>query len=408
MDRPAGVEGGFPAARRPPVPAQRHPHLAHRLRVAASATTRRRLLGLCAVIAVINTASAASTGGPAAARTPATRVGFSFRPHTVAGMGLDPTSSLATLLERTDPDVVRLPIYWSDVAPTPGSLDFSSVDRLLAVVAGHNAVAGPRPTRVVLVVGMRNEGYPELFVPDWALARAGLSTDGLSRQPEYSQYLSTAVSRYAASPLLDSWQVENEPLDSSVPPDQGDTSVSLFDVQWEVTFVHALDARHQVMVTSFNSSTLDLDEVGIAAEESSAPPPPAIALVGGHPDQSLAASDILGLDLYVVYAGVDLNDPDVETRIIWKRNSLPFWAARAQAMGRSLWIAEMQAAPWKDVDGFTPSDLALSAVEYCGRGATTVLLWGAESWLKLPEWEQAGKAAFATLRSPQCDGGRAA
>jgi hypothetical protein len=367
---------------------------------------------IVAVIALTNTASGTFPNVFGASASPktltTTRVGFSFRPHTVAGMGLDPTTSLATLPQRTNPDLVRLPIYWSDVAPQPDSLDFSSVDRLLSVVATHNQARSVPTTHVVLVVGMRNEGYPELFVPPWALIRAGLDTDALSKQPEYVEYLSTAVTRYAGSELLDSWQVENEPLDSSIPPEQGDTSVSLLNLEWEVTLLHSRDPRHPVMVTSFNSSTVDLDEVGIAAEESSAPPPPAIALVGGHPDQSLVASDILGLDLYVVYAGVNLDDPDVSTRIIWKRNSLPFWAARAQSMGRGLWIAEMQAAPWRDVDGFTTADLALSAREYCGRGATTVLLWGAESWLTLPEWQQAGNAAFATLRSAPCNGGGSA
>jgi hypothetical protein len=206
------------------------------------------------------------------------------------------------------------------------------------------------------------------------------------------------VSRYARSSLLDSWQVENEPFDSSVPTAVGDTAIPAPQLASEVALVRRLDHNHRVMVTSFNSSTVDLDQAGIVEEQTGVAPPPG-AQPGGHPDQSLKVGDVLGLDLYVVYWGVNLADADVPTRIVWKRNSLPFWVQRATALGRQVWLAEMEASPYVGTDGFTTSDLLLSARQYSGWGISTVLMWGVESWLTQPEWMAAGLQAIALMRA---------
>src|SRR4029077_3639912 len=101
------------------------------------------------------------------AKPAAPLVGFSYSPLISQSSNRSPTEDLAMLLDATDPDLVRLPIYWESVAPTPDSLDFSTVDELMAVVDGHNQVAS-RPTRVVLTIGARNFLYPELHEPTWA------------------------------------------------------------------------------------------------------------------------------------------------------------------------------------------------------------------------------------------------
>src|SRR5438876_1234666 len=66
--------------------------------------------------------------------------GFSFSPLTSVQAGRDPADDLNRLLEATQPDLVRLPIYWELVQPAPTQLDFSSVDPLLAVVTSYNAL----------------------------------------------------------------------------------------------------------------------------------------------------------------------------------------------------------------------------------------------------------------------------
>src|SRR5215471_18876912 len=65
------------------------------------------------------------------------RAGFSYSPLTSMQAGRDPASDLKQLLNATQPDLVRLPIYWELVEPKADALDFSSVDSLLDVVEDH-------------------------------------------------------------------------------------------------------------------------------------------------------------------------------------------------------------------------------------------------------------------------------
>ena len=158
-----------------------------------------------------------------------------------------------------------------------------------------------------------------------------------------------------------------------------------------------MDGAHPVMATTFTSSVLDLDRKEIAEADDDITPPPG-PQPGGHPEETLGLGNTLGLDLYVVYAGVDLSDADAATRIIWKRNSLSFWVQRAAQRNKNVWIAEMQAAPWNNVPGFTTDDLLMSAREYRGQGEAGVLLWDVEQWLTSPAWLAAGMHAVTLLR----------
>src|SRR5690242_11103102 len=80
---------------------------------------------------------------------PAPLAGFSFSPLTSMQAGRDPAVDLDRLLDATEPDLVRLPVYWELVQPAPRDLDFDSVDSLLDVVTRHNSTSSVQ-TRVVL------------------------------------------------------------------------------------------------------------------------------------------------------------------------------------------------------------------------------------------------------------------
>ena len=170
-------------------------------------------------------------------------------------------------------------------------------------------------------------------------------------------------------------------------------------VRTEVARIHSLDPAHRVMVTSFNSSTLDLDQAETRRADVGMAPPPGPAQPGGHPEESLQLGDVFGLDLYVVSWSVDLKAVPVQKRIGWKSEALPYWAARSARKGDQLWIAEMQAGPWRGIEGFNPQDLVHSAVAYSGRGVGTFLLWGVESWLTEPAWMASGLEAVRVLRA---------
>src|SRR5207247_708162 len=112
---------------------------------------------------------------------------FIFSPRTSEQPHRDPGEDLGRLLDATDPDLVRLPIYWELVQPTPEDLDFSSIDELLDAVAVHNQSSAIQ-TRVVLTVGARNFLFPELHQPAWAGAREQPNIAAVQSAQPYRMY----------------------------------------------------------------------------------------------------------------------------------------------------------------------------------------------------------------------------
>ncbi len=340
--------------------------------------------------------AAEPTMGTAQPWLPATPlVGFSFSPETAAAYGEDPEEALATLLADLHPAIVRLPVYWEQVEPTPGVIDLSSVDQLLSVVTAYDAT-GVVPARVVLVIGARNLGFPELHVPSW-VGTSGWSMAETLRSQSYLDYLETTVSHYRDDPLLVAWQVENEPLDDVPPPGGPADNVPFGLLRWEIQLVHSLDPRHPILVTSYDNAALSLDRL----QESPLAGPiswlSGIHLVG-HMRQVLELGDIAGLDAYVATPNTPLERVDVAERTVWKEQELRYWAEQAAAQGKSLWVTEMQAAPWQGQPSFQPQDLLLSAAAYRGTGVAVILLWGVEYWLVDPTWLQEGMVAVGLLR----------
>lgn len=326
---------------------------------------------------------------------PPPKVGFTFSGWAARYAGQDPATGLATLLDRLAPDVVRLPVYWNDVAVDPQHLDFSGVDSLLERIVAYDAEGGH--TAVVLVVGIRNVGFPELWIPHWALplARGGLPS--LVRLPEYHTYLEAAVRRYRESPLLLGWQVENEPFDDVESGYSGSSSLAPDAIAAEVRLVHHLDGRHPVMLTTYNSAAVDLDEVGMSifADVWRLTDLPQFV---GHPLDALRAGDVLGLDAYVVTTNTPIDEASVAERLEWKFDSLVWWADYAHEVGKPFWIAEMQAMPWQGIGGFSTADLLESASLYRNVGADALLLYGVEYWLAHPDWLLSGTRAVRILR----------
>jgi hypothetical protein len=326
-------------------------------------------------------------------------VGFSFSPWAVSwASGQTPPQALRTLLDRIHPDVVRLPVYWSEVEPSPGQFDFTAVDDLVATVSEYDQSAARR-SRILLVVGARNIDYPELRLPGWLSEGAATHLASLYGSSTYREYLRTSFARFASLPLLYAWQIENEPLDNVTSDRSVSVAVSSRIVSAELGLLRSIDRQHPAVVTTFNSSHLTLDQKGASPlawlySLFSVGPRPA-----GHPAAALQLGDVLGLDVYVVTPSTPLSQDDAIERIGWKAETIDYWAQKARASGRSLWLTEMQAGPWANAPGFTPTDLALSADLYRDRGASLVLLWGVEGWLHSNQWMRAGLHAVAILRS---------
>lgn len=321
-------------------------------------------------------------------------VGFTFSPEALPA-GEDPLIDLRRLLWHLSPDLVRLPVYWESVAPAPTQVDFSQIDALVATVAAYDAASAHHQTRIVLVAGARNVLTPEVHLPDWAQGDSAL-LDLLDSHP-YHQYLLLTFKHYARSPLLYGWQVENEPLDSTN-PDLGPVDLPASAVQSEIQLLRRIDPIHPIVVTTYDSAAVNIDKVQGSRWEWLWDLLPWNSRPVGHPGAALALGDALGLDVYVVTPSTPLDQASPQVRIGWKGQALAYWAQRAAQHGKSLWITEMQAAPWQSTAGFTTDDLLDSARVYRDSGAEVVLLWGVETWLDSPDWMAAGQEAMATLR----------
>jgi hypothetical protein len=164
--------------------------------------------------------------------------------------------------------------------------------------------------------------------------------------------------------------------------------------------LRTFDGVHPVVVTTYDSSHVDLDRVGASPLAAVYQYLPLIPKPVGHPMPTLGLGDVLGLDLYVVTPSTPLSDAGVAERIGWKEEALEYWVRQADSVGKQLWVTEMQAAPWYETTGFTINDLLASAYLYRHGGASVVLLWGVEGWLSDPDWMAAGKQAVHILRAP--------
>jgi hypothetical protein len=317
-------------------------------------------------------------------------VGFSFSPEISYAADRDPAQDLTRLLDATDPDLVRLPIYWDAVQPSPDQLDFSSVDDLLVVIAVHNVTAA-HMTRVVLTVGARNFLYPELHEPVWAGPREQPFLARAQAGDTYRAYFDASITRYRDSPLVYAWQVENEPLDYVGNVSTGADQITADQMAWEVGEVHRLDPNHQAVVTTYNAMNASLDMLQLWS--------PSMFGQSGHPEAALDVGDVLGLDLYVDGPNISYRHLlTIDVREEWKEQALSFWTDRATKQGKEVWLAEMQAQPWGAETTFTPADLIASAVDYRGQPMQVVLMWGVDTWLADQQWLAAGAKATQILR----------
>ncbi len=321
--------------------------------------------------------------------------GFSYSPLISQNAGRDPAQDLARLLDATNPDLVRLPVYWETVEPTPDVLDFSSVDQLLDVVGVHNMTSSVQ-TRIVLTIGARNFLYPELHEPVWAGPRQQPYLDLAQSSTAYRAYFDASLTRYRGSPLLYAWQVENEPFDYVGNISTGADQITAAQLVWEVDEVHRLDPDHQAVITTYNGMNVSIDMLQLWV-------PQVLGAFGpnGHPEGALQAGDALGLDLYVDGPNVSFRHlTTMNLREAWKEQAVSFWADRASKEGKDIWLAEMQAQPWGESGTFSPQDLVESAIDYRQEPLQVVLMWGVDTWLADPTWLSAGSRAIEILRAP--------
>jgi len=125
-------------------------------------------------------------------------LGTSFIPAYAESLGLNARGTMDALINQAGVRHFRLVSYWDQLEPQSGQYDFSLLDWQFQKVA---AVHGT----VTLSVGLRQPRWPECHVPSWAA-----SEPESQWQPQLEQFMTAVVNHYKGSPVLRSYQVENE------------------------------------------------------------------------------------------------------------------------------------------------------------------------------------------------------
>lgn len=157
--------------------------------------------------------------------------GFTFSSMYAESLGLDAEETLSAVLDAFHPDFVRLPLYWSAVEPESGVFTWDDVDSSVMNIQDAGA-------SLHMVVGAKVPRWPECYVPGWVN-----SQDHDAYRASLLAYMSEAVTRYA--PVVDVWQVENEPFFTF-----GDCPDPNIDVlQEEIALVRKLDPDAEIQMT---------------------------------------------------------------------------------------------------------------------------------------------------------------
>lgn len=134
---------------------------------------------------------------------------------------------------------VRLVSYWSDYEKEPGVYDFSELDWQFAMAEKANV-------EVSLAIGLRQPRWPECHMPSWA--------ERIPKEewaPKLKDYMGATIDRYKNSPVLKSYQLENEyflKVFGICPDHSRDRLVDEFN------FVRSKDPNRKLVVSMSNNA----------------------------------------------------------------------------------------------------------------------------------------------------------
>ena len=165
------------------------------------------------------------------AKTPIWGLTFSYQ--EAKGLGFDDRQMYLDILSDLKPKNIRLMTYWEDLEKQPGQFDFANVDWQLEQAEKYKA-------QVILVVGRKQPRWPECHQPTW------FGTLSVSDQNQaVLDFVKATVEHFKSSPVIKSWEVENEPyfgFGPNCPKSEGNL------LKHEISLVKNLDAR-PVLVT---------------------------------------------------------------------------------------------------------------------------------------------------------------
>lgn len=132
------------------------------------------------------------------------KYGVSFSIKYAKELGNDWQANYLALLDDMQFKHLRLMSYWDSIEPQKGQYDFTDLDWQFNEAAKRGA-------KVSLAIGLRQPRWPECHEPEWAKA---LPMEGPQWQSDLSKYIEVVVKRYKTHPALESYQLENESLNT--------------------------------------------------------------------------------------------------------------------------------------------------------------------------------------------------
>ena len=173
--------------------------------------------------------------------------GVSFSVKYAQELGVDWKANFTALLDDMKIRNYRLMSYWDMVEPEQGKFNFVELDWQMNEAAKRGA-------RVSLAVGMRQPRWPECHKPIWVgqMGRA-------ERDNAIIAFNTAVVQRYKNHPALDSYQLENEAVNSwfgECTPEDIDQKrlVREFDA------IKRIDQEHPVYMSLSDQHGLPLNE----------------------------------------------------------------------------------------------------------------------------------------------------
>ena len=263
-----------------------------------------------------------------------TDIGVTFRPSQARWFGINPYEVYDYLLSENI-GIIRLGIYWNKVLKPDGSIDLSSVEKLVRLASQKNK-------KVIVSVGMKAPGYPEYYIPSKLTPNVpdgsvlSLHNTNLDFQGNLISFINTSSSS------ISSWQeqygaiyaiqLENEPfLKNGI--NRWSISEDLISLEFN-TLQGNVRNNIPVMITGFlNTNMLSQIQNTFGVQDS-------LSQIGN-------LSDITGYDYYPVVPGFSF--PFGRTGYLDTRR-YPFseWEKNRLARSHDMLIAsEVQAEPWE-------------------------------------------------------------
>jgi hypothetical protein len=161
-------------------------------------------------------------------------LGVSFIADYASYLGLDPHTTYQAILNDLHVKHLRLVSYWSDIEPVQGQYNFDELDYEMQQAQSHGA-------KVSLAVGLRQPRWPECHPPSWIDTSKAENT----WEPQLEQYMTAVINRYKDSPVLQSYQLENEFFNTFGQCQNHDR----LRLTRELALVHKLDPHHSVIIS---------------------------------------------------------------------------------------------------------------------------------------------------------------